>query len=67
MNKNNNEKFYRENGIAIYYKGIMVVGIHPDNVDNNIKALDEGNLKINWSDFETIHQSNKTNKLNEQK
>lgn len=35
-----NEDVYREAGIAIYIKGKMVVGIHPDNVENNVKALD---------------------------
>jgi hypothetical protein len=42
------DEFYRNEGIAIYCKGKMVYGIHPDNVDNNLKALSEGTMKFNW-------------------
>ena len=40
--------FYREQGIAIYIKGKQVIGIHPNNVDWTVKALDDGEFKIAW-------------------
>jgi hypothetical protein len=39
---------FKEEGIAIYVKGKLVYGIHPDNVENNIEALDNGSMKFDW-------------------
>ena len=44
----NIQDFYKEEGIAIFIKGRMVLGIHPDNVENNLDALNSGAMKINW-------------------
>ncbi|MFT4400548.1 hypothetical protein ACMX2I_10970 [Bacillus sp. SW14] len=40
--------FYKNEGVAIFIKGKMVYGIHPDNLHNNLKALKNGDLKIKW-------------------
>ncbi|MGV4321351.1 hypothetical protein [Bacillus mojavensis] len=42
------DDFYREHGLAIYIKGVMVVGIYPDNLENNIEALDNGRMRFEW-------------------
>jgi len=47
MTENNND-FYKNEGIAIFIKGQMVIGIHPDNLENNTKALNNGDMKLNW-------------------
>ena len=39
---------YVSEGLAIFIKGKMVIGIHPDNLTNNIRDLENGNMKINW-------------------
>lgn len=44
----NDEEFYKNEGIAIFVKGKMMIGIHPDNLVNNTKALNDGQLKIDW-------------------
>ena len=45
---NNKPDPYKEEGIAIYVKGKLVYGIHPDNVENNVEALDNGSMKFDW-------------------
>ena len=42
------ENFYKNEGISIFVKGKMVLGIHPDNLENNTKALNNGDIKIDW-------------------
>jgi hypothetical protein len=42
------EELIRNEGIAIFVKGKMVIGIHPDNVENNTKLLNSGDMKIDW-------------------
>ncbi len=44
----NRSDIYKDEGIAIYVKGKLVYGIHPDNVENNVEALDNGSLKFDW-------------------
>lgn len=44
----NNETFFKNEGIAIFVKGNMVLGIHPDNLENNAKALNNGAIGIDW-------------------
>jgi hypothetical protein len=46
MDKSN--EIYKNDGIAIYIKGQMVIGIHPDNLINNLFHLSEGNMKLDW-------------------
>lgn len=40
--------FYKNEGAAVFIKGKMVFGIHPDNLHNNLRALENGDLKIKW-------------------
>lgn len=40
--------FYKEEGMAIFINGQMVIGIHPDNLENNLNALSDGTMKIDW-------------------
>jgi len=42
------EIFYKQEGAAIFIKGKMILGIHPDNLENNLKALNNGDMKIDW-------------------
>lgn len=42
------QEFYKKEGIAIFIKGKMVVGVHPDNVENNVEGLDNGAMKLDW-------------------
>lgn len=42
------EEIYKNYGLVIYIKGKPVVGIHPDNLENNINALDNGHMKFAW-------------------
>lgn len=42
------EEFYKNEGIVIYVKGNPMLMIHPDNLENNTKALNNGDLKIDW-------------------
>jgi hypothetical protein len=46
MDKSN--EIYKNDGMAIYIKGQMVIGVHPDNLINNLFHLSEGNLKLDW-------------------
>lgn len=48
--KNNGtlESVYKEDGMAIYINGRMVIGIHPDNLINNLENLHTGNMKFDW-------------------
>jgi hypothetical protein len=39
---------YKNEGMAIFIKGKMVIGIHPDNLINNLYNLSEGNMKVDW-------------------
>jgi hypothetical protein len=48
INENQMQDIYQNEGIAIFAKGKMILGIHPDNVENNVKSLDNGSMKINW-------------------
>jgi len=49
-----NADFYRNEGITIFVKGKFKLGIHPDNMENNIKALNDGTSKIAWDKFYSI-------------
>ncbi len=40
--------YYVSEGLAIFIKGKMVIGIHPDNLENNIRNLTTGNMQIDW-------------------
>lgn len=42
------EDIYKNEGMAIFIKGKMVIGIHPDNLINNLYHLSEGNMKLDW-------------------
>lgn len=42
------DRVFREQGMAIYIKGKMVVGIHPNNLQNNIDGLASDDLKFHW-------------------
>ena len=42
------DSFYFEKGVVIRLLGVDVYSIYPDNVENNIKALDKGDLKFDW-------------------
>jgi len=44
----NNENFFKNEGIAIFVKGNMALGIHPENLENNTRALNNGDMKIDW-------------------
>lgn len=39
---------YKNEGMAIFIKGKMVVGIYPDNLENNLKLLANGNMGFDW-------------------
>lgn len=52
---NSSDEYYKEEGVAIYSKGRLVYGIHPDNVDNNLKHLKDGTLKFDWGSLEKIY------------
>lgn len=40
--------FYTNEGVVIIANGQMILGIHPDNVENNLMALADGRMQINW-------------------
>ena len=42
------EDIYKNEGIAIFVKGEMMVGIHSNDVENSVEALSDGSMKINW-------------------
>lgn len=42
------EDLYKNEGMAIYIKGKMAVGIYPDNLENNIENLDNGRMRFDW-------------------
>jgi len=42
------DNYYASEGAAVFIKGKMVIGIHPDNLENNIRNLATGNMKIDW-------------------
>lgn len=46
-----NINFYSTEGAALFVKGELKLGIHPNNLENNFKALEDGSMKINWRDF----------------
>lgn len=46
--KKKDEDFYKNKGISIFVKGQMMIGIHPDNLENNTRALNNGDMKIDW-------------------
>ncbi|WLR53577.1 hypothetical protein LC048_13700 [Mesobacillus subterraneus] len=46
--KEKDEDFYKNEGISIFVKGQMMIGIHPDNLESNTIALNNGDLKIDW-------------------
>jgi hypothetical protein len=48
VGENKAEEFYKNEGMAIYIKGKLAVGIHPDNLENNINALSKEDMKLNW-------------------
>jgi hypothetical protein len=43
-----NENIYKNEGMAIFIKGKMVIGIHPDNLINNLYNLAEKNMNLDW-------------------
>lgn len=43
------DDIYKNEGMAIFIKGKMVIGIHPNNLINNLSNLEKGNMSINWS------------------
>lgn len=43
-----NEDFFKNEGIAIFVKGNMMIGIDPENLESNTKALNNGDVKIDW-------------------
>lgn len=45
------EEYFKNEGIAIFMKGKMRIGIHPNNLENNCKALDDRGIIINWMDM----------------
>lgn len=42
-------EYYSTEGMAIIVKGKMKIGIHRDNLENNLQSLSEGTMKINWN------------------
>lgn len=42
------EDLIMDEGMAIIIKGQRMIGIHPDNLENNLKALNNGDLKLDW-------------------
>lgn len=42
------EDFYRNEGFAVFVKGKLILGVHPDNLENNAKHLNNGDMKIDW-------------------
>jgi hypothetical protein len=46
--QNNHNDFYKNEGIAIFVKGNLVYGIHPDNLESNLEALTKGDMKFDW-------------------
>lgn len=49
--ENKFDDVYVKEGMAIFIKGQMVVGIYPDNLENNLRALESGDLGIDWGYF----------------
>jgi hypothetical protein len=43
------EELYKNNGMAIFVKGRMVVGIHPDDLIGILEGLSKENIKFDWS------------------
>jgi hypothetical protein len=43
-----NEDLYKDEGLAIFIKGKMVIGIHPKNLENNLMHLAKGNMGFDW-------------------
>ncbi|WP_345806127.1 hypothetical protein [Bacillus subtilis] len=46
LKKESVEEFYKNEGAAIFVKGRMIYGIHPDNLNNFVKV--NGDLKIKF-------------------
>lgn len=42
------DDFYREEGIAIYVKGKLIVGLHPMDLEQKLKKLDSDEMEFNW-------------------
>lgn len=49
MKKSGNE-FYKK-GLAIYLGDKMYIGIHPDNLENNLEHLIKGTMRFDWSEL----------------
>jgi hypothetical protein len=47
-NKEVVEEMYKNEGMAIFIKGQMVIGIHPNNLESNLAALKDGSMKLDW-------------------
>lgn len=41
-------EFYRMHGMTIYIKGELIIGIHPNNLANNLYNLSTGNMTFDW-------------------
>lgn len=48
LTKEELENFYKNEGMVIYIKGKPMIMIYPDNLENNLKALNNGDLKFDW-------------------
>lgn len=48
INTQLNDDLYKNEGMAIYIKGKMVIGIHPKNLENNLMHLTNGNMSFDW-------------------
>lgn len=42
------EEIYHKEGMAIYYGDVFAYGIHPNNLENNLEALINGDMKFDW-------------------
>lgn len=46
------DDYYKDQGMAIFIKGKLAIGIHPDNLENNLKALKNNIMTIDWGNYE---------------
>jgi hypothetical protein len=51
VENNQRADIYKNEGMAIFIKGKMAVGIHPDNLENNLKHLAIGAMGFNWANI----------------
>jgi hypothetical protein len=43
------DDIYKTEGMAIFIKGKLAFGIHPNNLTNNLYHLSKGNMNIDWA------------------